>query len=164
MAYLAIVLAFTAFGLLLGLIITLTMLPSRYVKHSPVSKESVSVQVLVLGDIGRSPRMQYHALSVARHGGRVDLIGYNGTLIPSTDSNVAFVLIYPTESPPHPDLLSNPRVKIFSLAPPPSLLKSKSIPFIISGPLKVLWQIWTLFQVLGYQTPPARWLLVQVYH
>ncbi|KAI1444163.1 glycosyltransferase family 33 protein [Annulohypoxylon stygium] len=142
MAYLAIVLAFTAFGLLLGLIITLTMLPSRYVKHSPVSKESVSVQVLVLGDIGRSPRMQYHALSVARHGGRVDLIGYN-------------------ESPPHPDLLSNPRVKIFSLAPPPSLLKSKSIPFIISGPLKVLWQIWTLFQVLGYQTPPARWLLVQ---
>ncbi|KAI1660694.1 glycosyltransferase family 33 protein [Daldinia decipiens] len=118
------------------------MLPSRYVKISPASKESVSVQVLVLGDIGRSPRMQYHALSVARHGGRVDLIGYH-------------------ESTPHPDLLSNPRVKIYPLAPPPSVIRSSSIPFIVSGPLKVLWQIWTLIRVLGYQTPPARWIIVQ---
>lgn len=86
--------------------------------------------------------MQYHALSVARHGGRVDIIGYH-------------------ESAPHPDLLTNPRIKIYPLAPPPSILKSRSIPFIISGPLKVLWQIWTLIRVLGYQTPPARWLLVQ---
>jgi beta-1,4-mannosyltransferase len=38
----------------------------------------VSVQIVVLGDIGRSPRMQYHALSIAKHGGRVDLIGYQG--------------------------------------------------------------------------------------
>ncbi|KAI2606983.1 glycosyltransferase family 33 protein [Hypoxylon fragiforme] len=146
MAYLAIVLSFTAVGLLLGLVVVLTMLPSRYVKkHSPTaSKEesAVSVQVLVLGDIGRSPRMQYHALSIARHGGSVDLIGY-------------------LESTPHPDLLSNPRIKIYPLATPPSLLKSSSLPFIISGPLKVLWQIWTLVHVLGYQTPPARWLLVQ---
>jgi beta-1,4-mannosyltransferase len=37
-----------------------------------------SVQVVVLGDIGRSPRMQYHALSIAKHGGRVFLIGYQG--------------------------------------------------------------------------------------
>ncbi|OTB13114.1 glycosyltransferase family 33 protein [Daldinia sp. EC12] len=118
------------------------MLPSRYVKHSPASKESVSVQVLVLGDIGRSPRMQYHALSVARHGGRVDLIGYH-------------------ESTPHPDILNNPRIKIHPLAPPPAVLRSSSIPFIISGPLKVLWQIWTLIRVLGYQTEPARWIMVQ---
>lgn len=142
MAYLSIVLGFTAIGSLLGLVLALTMLPSRYVKHSPASHESVSVQVLVLGDIGRSPRMQYHALSVARHGGRVDLIGYH-------------------ESPPHPDILANPRIKIYPLAPPPSLLKYQSIPFIIAGPLKVLWQVWTLIRVLGYQTPPARWLLVQ---
>jgi beta-1,4-mannosyltransferase len=40
----------------------------------------VSVQIVVLGDIGRSPRMQYHAISIAKHGGRVDLIGYKGTL------------------------------------------------------------------------------------
>jgi beta-1,4-mannosyltransferase len=44
-----------------------------------VGRPPVSVQIVVLGDIGRSPRMQYHALSVAKHAGRVDLIGYKGT-------------------------------------------------------------------------------------
>ena len=35
--------------------------------------------ILVLGDIGRSPRMQNHALSIARHAVAVDVIGYVGT-------------------------------------------------------------------------------------
>ena len=38
-------------------------------------------QVLVLGDIGRSPRMQNHALSLARRHIAVDLIGYTGIKI-----------------------------------------------------------------------------------
>ncbi|XP_053132935.1 chitobiosyldiphosphodolichol beta-mannosyltransferase isoform X2 [Hemicordylus capensis] len=37
------------------------------------------VAVLVLGDLGRSPRMQYHALSLAHRGRRVAFIGYAGT-------------------------------------------------------------------------------------
>jgi beta-1,4-mannosyltransferase len=41
---------------------------------------SVSVHILVLGDIGRSPRMTYHALSIAKHGGKVNLIGYLGKM------------------------------------------------------------------------------------
>jgi beta-1,4-mannosyltransferase len=41
-------------------------------------KPGRTVQVVVLGDIGRSPRMQYHAISIAKHGGRVYLIGYKG--------------------------------------------------------------------------------------
>lgn len=36
------------------------------------------VQVLVVGDIGRSPRMRYHAVSLADAGCTVDLIGYTG--------------------------------------------------------------------------------------
>ena len=36
------------------------------------------VTVVVLGDIGRSPRMQYHALSLAGHDFYVDLVGYQG--------------------------------------------------------------------------------------
>lgn len=52
----------------------LLLLPSQ---RDPADK-TCSVQVLVLGDIGRSPRMQYHALSIAKHGGRVQLIGYLG--------------------------------------------------------------------------------------
>lgn len=38
-----------------------------------------TVCVVVLGDIGRSPRMQYHALSFARAGYFVDLVGYSGS-------------------------------------------------------------------------------------
>ena len=36
------------------------------------------VQVVVLGDIGRSPRMQYHAHSLAIQDFDVDIIGYGG--------------------------------------------------------------------------------------
>jgi len=40
-----------------------------------------SVCVLVLGDIGRSPRMQYHSLSFAKEGYQVDIVGYRGLLL-----------------------------------------------------------------------------------
>ena len=36
------------------------------------------VAIVVLGDLGRSPRMQYHALALAETGIEVDLIGYSG--------------------------------------------------------------------------------------
>ncbi|RDL35683.1 UDP-Glycosyltransferase phosphorylase [Venustampulla echinocandica] len=130
----------------------LMLLPSRYIRPSPpkatsessgaVDEPKISVQVLVLGDIGRSPRMQYHAMSIAKHGGRVDIIGYK-------------------ESTPHPGLLNNPLITILPLPPPPRILRSNALPFIVAGPLKVLWQIWSLFHALGYATKPARWLLVQ---
>lgn len=37
------------------------------------------VGVIVLGDVGRSPRMQYHTLSLLQDGCKVSLIGYTGT-------------------------------------------------------------------------------------
>lgn len=40
---------------------------------------SSHVAVVVLGDLGRSPRMQYHALALAGAGARVDLIGLAGS-------------------------------------------------------------------------------------
>ena len=46
--------------------------------RSQQSSEPVDVQIVVLGDIGRSPRMQYHAMSIAKHGGHVQLVGYVG--------------------------------------------------------------------------------------
>lgn len=62
--------------------IGLLLLPTSYDpnRHSPSEKcdEGARFQILVLGDVGRSPRMQYHALSIAKHGGRVDLVGYHG--------------------------------------------------------------------------------------
>src|SRR5262245_37406660 len=38
--------------------------------------------VVVVGDIGRSPRMQYHARALAAAGADVDLIGYEGAPLP----------------------------------------------------------------------------------
>ena len=36
------------------------------------------VQVIVLGDAGRSPRMQYHCLSLVQLNYTVELVGYGG--------------------------------------------------------------------------------------
>jgi beta-1,4-mannosyltransferase len=62
--------------------IFLLTLPSRFIPRSRDSSgkggSKTSVQVVVLGDIGRSPRMQYHALSIAKHGASVNLIGVLG--------------------------------------------------------------------------------------
>jgi beta-1,4-mannosyltransferase len=55
-----------------------TEVKTRHGKDALQWKQGRSVQVVVLGDIGRSPRMQYHALSIAKHGGNVFLIGYQG--------------------------------------------------------------------------------------
>ena len=63
------------------------LLPSQYeprstsdTQQNELSEPKARVQILVLGDIGRSPRMQYHALSIAKHAGQVDIIGYHGEL------------------------------------------------------------------------------------
>ena len=64
--------------------IVLLLLPAQYRPDERIkgqhSEFKARIQILVLGDIGRSPRMQYHALSVAKHGAPADLIGYKGKL------------------------------------------------------------------------------------
>src|ERR1700712_5330733 len=71
-------------------------------------------------------------------------------------------LILPLESTLNPGLVDNPLITIVPLPLPPHILRSKTLPFILAGPLKVLWQIWSLFHTLSYVIKPARWLLVQV--
>ena len=48
-----------------------------------------SVCVLVLGDIGRSPRMMYHAHSLIEHGYIVYLVGYAGATRASAETDDA---------------------------------------------------------------------------
>lgn len=52
--------------------------------------------VIVLGDLGRSPRMQYHAASLAAAGSEVDLIGLEGAAVSSS-------------------IASNPRIRVHRL-------------------------------------------------
>ncbi|KAI9661268.1 MAG: mannosyltransferase [Bathelium mastoideum] len=106
-------------------------------------QSKTSVQVVVLGDIGRSPRMQYHALSIAKAGGHVNLVGYQ-------------------ESDVHPEILSSSNITIVPLPPTASSLRTgNKFLFLLFGPLKVLFQTWSLYYTLGYRTKPARWMLVQ---
>ena len=103
----------------------------------------LSVQIVVLGDLGRSPRMQYHALSIAKHGGFVEFIGYRESEVPENITN-------------------NPRIKVVPIAATPKLLQtSNKLLFLLVAPLKVFWQVWSLYYVLGYRTKPAKWMLVQ---
>lgn len=125
--------------------IVLLTLPSQYDERNKSEDENgPRVQVLVLGDLGRSPRMQYHALSIAKHGGCVDLIGYR-------------------DSDPHPDILSQSSISLLAIPPPPRLLQTNNRAlFLIYGPLKVLFQFCSLWLLLGYRTKPAKWMLIQV--
>lgn len=46
----------------------------RFTKNNSLKR----VCVVVLGDVGRSPRMQNHALCFAKAGFHVDLVGFGG--------------------------------------------------------------------------------------
>jgi len=66
------------YQLLLFPILTWTTWSLWKLMKSRKSPSSRSVAVLVLGDIGRSPRMMYHAQSFAEHDFVTDVIGYGG--------------------------------------------------------------------------------------
>lgn len=100
-----------------------------------------NVCVIVLGDIGRSPRMQYHASSLTEHNYNVDIIGY-------------------VESSPLAKLQSHPNARIHALSPFPDL----NLPTFLKYLFKTAWQMLTLLvalfsvrrpQFILCQNPPA---------
>jgi len=101
------------------------------------------VGVVVLGDMGRSPRMQYHVQSLASHGFLVDFIGYSGSQLPEQISQ-------------------NERVTIKYLSQVPGPVSR--LPRLLAYVLKTVWQ--ALFLLLSLpllshldfvlvQTPPG---------
>lgn len=106
-----------------------------------MSNKPKCVSIVVLGDIGRSPRMQYHAISLARCKYDVDLIGYAG-------------------SNPLPGLINRENINIINMTPLPELKGPKILQYV----LKTFWQTLTLLLVLSMkrrsdfvlcQNPPA---------
>ncbi|KAJ8373326.1 hypothetical protein AAFF_G00266290 [Aldrovandia affinis] len=85
-----------------------------------------SACVLVLGDIGRSPRMQYHAVSLSKHGYAVSFVGFLGTK-------------------PHQDVIGNERIKIIPIS---ELRGLTAGPKILRYVAKVILQSLQLFYVL----------------
>ncbi|KAK8153163.1 beta-1,4-mannosyltransferase [Phyllosticta citrichinensis] len=131
----------TLLGVFVLAVVSLLLLrPTRY---SAAKNDTKRIQIVVLGDIGRSPRMQYHAMSLARLGYAVDIIGYK-------------------ESDIHPALDSDNRVHIVPVPPWPRKWQTDDRRwFVLMAPLKVIWQTWGLFAAMSYETRPARFVLVQ---
>ncbi|KAJ3102467.1 mannosyltransferase [Phlyctochytrium planicorne] len=99
------------------------------------------VLVLVLGDVGRSPRMQYHALSLSQEGAFVDLVGYSG-------------------STPLQALLESQSVAIHYLKPARKITAKSAPIYILMGILRVLSQIFQVVWLL-LRLPKPHAILVQ---
>lgn len=71
-----------------------------------VENKSLHVVVIVLGDLGRSPRMQYHTNSLLEQGHNVSFVGYDGEdLIPELEGNRDGRLNVVRFSVPSPDII-----------------------------------------------------------
>lgn len=108
---------------------------------APIAPQTKRVWVVVLGDIGRSPRMQNHCQSFAERGNLVEICGY-------------------VESKPNQELLSDPRVSINKLTPFPEI----QLPRVIKYIFKIFWSILSLLtiffsvkkaDILILQNPPG---------
>lgn len=105
--------------------------------------------VIVLGDLGRSPRMQYHVKSLSETRYFVDVIGY-------------------VESKPLDDLTNNPNVRIHPLY----LFPEFNLPRMLRYIFKTIWQTLSLIitlmsikkpQFILCQNPPAIPTLIVCY-
>ena len=99
------------------------------------------VCIVVVGDIGRSPRMQYHALSFAEEGFDVSLVGYLGSL-------------------PHGDIRQNPKIRLTYLALPPRFCER--LPRLMVYGVKVIWQTFNMIATLLRCPRPSYFLLQNV--
>ena len=102
----------------------------RYLRHKPFRHHTALV--LVLGDIGRSPRVMYHSDSLARHGWITHLIGYNDTT-------------------PIPSLMESPNVHLHAISNPPRPLLS--LPWILRAPIRIFVQIWSVLRITLWEIP-----------
>ncbi|KAF8491278.1 glycosyl transferases group 1-domain-containing protein [Gautieria morchelliformis] len=99
-----------------------------------------SAAVVVLGDIGRSPRIMYHAQSFALNGFETYVVGYKGSREVLT-SHVRFV--YLSE-------------------PPAFIARMSHRLFLLLAPVKVLFQLVTIIAALFYRIEHApEFILVQ---
>ncbi|CAK7327701.1 unnamed protein product [Dovyalis caffra] len=86
--------------------------------------------VVVLGDIGRSPRMQYHALSLARQASlQVDIVAYGG-------------------SEPHMALRENRSIHIHKMKQWPTILQG--LPKMLKPCMLLLKPLWQFLMLLWY--------------
>jgi beta-1,4-mannosyltransferase len=107
-------------------------------------QRKIQVTIVVLGDVGRSPRMQYHALALASSLAEVNLIGYAGSV-------------------PHRAVREHAHITCHFL-PPPWLPRQQRLPrllFLGYALLQVLSQCYRLLWVLLFVVPRPDFVLIQ---
>jgi len=128
-----------AFALIVGSPLLVLVILTHHVASKPARHHTAIL--LVLGDIGRSPRIMYHAESLAKHGWKTFVIGYGDTL-------------------PVPALLESPHVQLLHLANPPTPLLS--LPWILRAPIRILYQVYSVLYLCLLRVPfRTELLLVQ---
>ncbi|XP_050727185.1 chitobiosyldiphosphodolichol beta-mannosyltransferase-like [Eriocheir sinensis] len=95
------------------------------------------VTVVVLGDLGHSPRMNYHALSLSKEGYEVNLVGFAG-------------------SKPQLEILNDEHITLTYMRPFPHI----TLPRLLAFVFKVVWQSMILFFTLLTATR-SKYLLLQ---
>lgn len=139
------------------------------------------VHVVVLGDLGRSPRMCNHAIEFEKQKFNVQLVGYTGLnridwLIRKLSNLFAFLLPDP-ESGLGKNISNNKNIEISGLKPFPALEGESNwliieylitpwrnllgLPPVVVYALKILWQFAILFTRLC-QLPKPDFICVQV--
>lgn len=137
---------FTQLLILLLLLLPSILLLTHHLRtsHHPQTRPKTAI-VLVLGDVGRSPRMMYHARSLVKNGYKVWLVGYRGT-------------------PPLKFLEESEDVVVRYIPPPPEFLERVRLPFLVKGPAKVIYQVVGMVKILlSYpERLGAEYILIQV--
>lgn len=98
------------------------------------------ILIIVLGDVGRSPRMEYHALSFAKEGFAVDLVGFD-------------------HSPPINELQNESLVTVVPINEPPK--KPNWLPQLVYYVLKTIFLFVQLIMVIFWNTSKHSHILVQ---
>ena len=111
-------------------------------KHS--TRTAPRVAVVVVGDLGRSPRMQAHALALANRGASVDLVGYG-------------------DSPVYPEIERHPGIRVHELRLPRLLRRQPRgrLRYVFAAISKLLIQHCQLFHALLFRITRPSVLLVQ---
>lgn len=97
-----------------------------------------TISIFVLGDLGHSPRMNYHARSFANHDYYVNLCGY-------------------LESQPPVEVVDDIDIEIFSIN---AIKNIFNLPFILFALQKVTLQIYQLFKLL-FKFRGSRFIMIQ---
>lgn len=97
-----------------------------------------SISIFVLGDLGHSPRMRYHALSFSKYEYVVNLVGYLESELPE-------------------EILDDPNIEVHGI----KVIKNRfQLPFVLFAAYKVLLQIGYLFQIL-FELKGSNYILIQ---